>query len=111
MISINTKSILGKKVIYSGGGYFRLAPGFLLQKWFRDDEYVMTYFHPRDFDPDQPMIPGLSAVRKFKSYVVIRGARDKLRRILQDNSFMDVGTASKSVDWDSAPRVDLKLSM
>jgi polysaccharide deacetylase family protein (PEP-CTERM system associated) len=111
LFPINTKSILGKKFIYSGGGYFRLAPGFLLQKWFQNDQYVMTYFHPRDFDPDQPMIPGLSAVRKFKSYVGIRGARDKLRRILQDNSFMDVRTASKSVDWDSVPRVNLKLPM
>jgi len=111
LFPINTKSILGKKVIYSGGGYFRLAPGVLLQKWFQDDEYVMTYFHPRDFDPEQPMIPGLSAVRKFKSYVGIRNARAKLCRILQTQSFMDVSTASKSVDWDSAPRVNLKLSI
>lgn len=110
LFPINTKSLLGKKVIYSGGGYFRLAPGFLLQKWFQNDQYVMTYFHPRDFDPDQPMIPGLSAVRKFKSYVGIRGAQAKLRRLLQSNSFMDVNQATKSVDWDSAPRVNLKPS-
>jgi len=108
LFPINTRSILGKKVIYSGGGYFRLAPGFLLRKWFQDDEYVMTYFHPRDFDPDQPMIPGLSAVRKFKSYVGIRNARAKLRRILESNSFVDVSTASKSVDWGTVPRVNLK---
>ena len=111
LFPINTKSILGKKVIYSGGGYFRLAPGFLLNKWFQDDKYVMTYFHPRDFDPEQPMVPGLSAVRKFKSYVGIRNARAKLRRLLQANSFMDVSKASKSVDWDAAPRVNLNPSL
>jgi polysaccharide deacetylase family protein (PEP-CTERM system associated) len=110
LFPINTKSILGRKVIYSGGGYFRITPGALLQKWFQSDDYVMTYFHPRDFDPDQPMVPGLSSVRKFKSYVGIRTAGAKLRRLLQSNSFIDVQEASKSVDWDSAPRVNLHPS-
>ena len=111
LFPINTKSILGKKLIYSGGGYFRLTPGFLLHKWFRNDEYVMTYFHPRDFDPDQPMVPGLGVVRKFKSYVGIRNARAKLCRLLQSNTFMDVNEASQAVDWGSAPRVNLNPSL
>lgn len=108
LFPINTRSILGRKVIYSGGGYFRVTPGALLQQWFEKDDYVMTYFHPRDFDPDQPMVPGLGAVRKFKSYVGIRTAGAKLRRLLQRNSFMDVNEANQSVDWDSAPRINLK---
>jgi len=108
LFPINTKSILGRKVIYSGGGYFRITPGALLQRWFQGDDYVMTYFHPRDFDPDQPMVPGLGTMRKFKSYVGLRTAGAKLRRLLQSNSFIDVKEASKSVDWDSAPRVNLK---
>ena len=107
LFPINTRSIFGKKIIYSGGGYFRVTPAVLLQKWFQNDNYVMTYFHPRDFDPAQPIVPGLSAIRKFKSYVGIRGARGKLRRLLQANSFVDVNTASKTVDWDSAPRIAL----
>jgi len=108
LFPINTKSIFGKRVIYSGGGYFRLAPKFLLNKWFQNDEYVMTYFHPRDFDPGQPMVPGLSILRKFKSYVGIGTARAKLRLLLQSNSFMDVRQASRTVDWNSAPQVILK---
>ena len=108
LFPINTRSILGRKVIYSGGGYFRVTPGALLQKWFQSDDYVMTYFHPRDFDPDQPMVPGLSPIRKFKSYVGIRGAGAKLRRLLQNNSFMDINEARKAVNWDAAPRVNLK---
>ena len=58
-LPLNTRSILGNKVVFSGGGYFRLFPYWLLKKLFADSEYVMTYFHPRDFDPDQPMIPNL----------------------------------------------------
>ena len=72
---------------------------------------MMTYFHPRDFDPEQPMVPGLSAVRKFKSDIGIRNAQAKLSRLLQANSFMDVSKASKSVDWDAAPRVNLNPSL
>jgi len=110
LFPINTRSILGKKVIYSGGGYFRLMPGALLQKWFQGDDYVMTYFHPRDFDPEQPMVPGLNAVRKFKSYVGLRGARAKLSRLLQEISFLDVRDARNAVDWESATRINLKQS-
>lgn len=107
LFPINTRSVLGKKIIYSGGGYFRVMPASLLRRWFGDDDYVMTYFHPRDFDPGQPMVPGLSPIRKFKSYVGIRGAKDKLRQLLKFNTFTDVRAASQSVDWESAPRVSL----
>lgn len=107
LFPINTRSVLGKKIIYSGGGYFRLMPGALLRRWFGDDEYVMTYFHPRDFDPGQPMVPGLGPVRRFKSYVGIRGAKDKLRQLLQSNTFTDVRSASQTVDWESVPQFSL----
>ena len=33
----------------------------------------MTYFHPRDFDPNQPILEGLSLKRKFKSYYNLSG--------------------------------------
>lgn len=108
LFPINTRSVFGKKIIYSGGGYFRLMPASLLRRWFGDDDYVMTYFHPRDFDPGQPMVPGLSPLRKFKSYVGISGAKDKLRRLLELNSFADVRSASESVDWSAAPQVSLQ---
>ena len=108
LFPINTRALFGKKIIYSGGGYFRLMPSTLLSRWFSDDDYVMTYFHPRDFDPGQPMVPGLSPIRKFKSYVGIRGARDKLRRLLRSNTFTDVRSANSAVDWAAAPEVSLQ---
>ena len=107
LFPINTRSVFGKKIIYSGGGYFRLMPESLLKRWFANDDYIMTYFHPRDFDPGQPMVPGLGPVRRFKSYVGIRGAKDKLRHLLKSNSFTDVRSADAEVDWESAPRFSL----
>ena len=104
---LNTRSILGNSVVFSGGGYFRLFPYFLLVKLFKDSEYAMTYFHPRDFDPNQPIIHGLSYIRKFKSYVGLRGAEKKLRKILNEFDFIDVRTAATHIKWDDVPIIDI----
>lgn len=53
---ISLGKILGKQLIFSGGGYFRLMPFWAIQKLTNQTDYVMTYFHPRDFDVDQPVL-------------------------------------------------------
>jgi len=108
LLPINTKQILGRKIVYSGGGYFRLFPHLLIHRWFGDEPYVMTYFHPRDFDFGQPVISGLSAFRRFKSYVGIQGARQKLARLLSAYKFVDVKDADSNIEWASAPNIDLR---
>ena len=107
-LPINTSKILGKNIVYSGGGYFRLLPSWYLRRRFYYDNYIMTYFHPRDFDPHQPMIPGLGAIRKFKSYVGLRKAYSKLEFLLRDHQFINVDMAVKTVTWDSVDKVVLK---
>lgn len=104
---INTYSFLGKPIIFSGGGYFRLFPYKFINTWTKKSEYVMTYFHPRDFDYKQPLIPGLSLARKFKSYVGLKYTRIKLEKWLTDFKFIDIETADKIIDWDSVPHVNL----
>jgi polysaccharide deacetylase family protein (PEP-CTERM system associated) len=74
---INTQSIFGQSFIFSGGGYFRLFPYQLIKLWSRRSKYTMTYFHPRDFDYEQPHLKDLNAIRKFKSYVGIKSAKQK----------------------------------
>jgi polysaccharide deacetylase family protein (PEP-CTERM system associated) len=106
-LPINTHSIMGKSIIYSGGGYFRLIPYALLKKWTAQDDYVMSYLHPRDFDPDQPMIKELSLPRKFKSYVGLKSAQDKLEKWLTDFEFMDIATANQEIDWNTVKKVKL----
>jgi peptidoglycan-N-acetylglucosamine deacetylase len=99
---INLIDIKLSKIIFSGGGYFRLLPYWLLKKWFAGDKYVMTYFHPRDFDAQQPMVPGLNFVRKFKSYYGLAGSLSKLEKLIQINDFTDIKTADHSIDWKQA---------
>lgn len=101
---VGFKIIAGHHVIFSGGGYFRLFPYPLIRKWSKESmEYLMVYIHPRDLDANQPVLEGLSAVRRFKSYVGLKGAEEKLRRYLTDFRFADVETCAAQVEWEKAP--------
>jgi len=104
---INTTNFLGKKIIFSGGGYFRLFPYPLIKKFSQDSDYIMTYFHPRDFDPNQPMIKGLSPIRKFKSYVGLNKCLGKLDNWVNEFDFIDLRTADKIVNWNLSPKIEL----
>jgi len=104
---INTHTILGKSFIFSGGGYFRLLPYKIIKNWTAESNYVMTYFHPRDFDIEQPVLPGLSLSRRFKSYVGISNCKAKLERWLSDFDFIDMNQADKSVNWCQVPKLRL----
>jgi peptidoglycan-N-acetylglucosamine deacetylase len=106
-LPINLFSIFGKKVIFSGGGYFRLLPYPLIKQMMSKSDYVMTYFHPRDFDKDQPMISDLSSVRRFKSYYGLGSALSKLERLIDDFEFIDIDEVDKRINWELAKNVEL----
>lgn len=104
---VTTKDFLGRQLVFSGGGYFRLVPYFLLHKWSSETEYLLSYIHPRDFDGGQPMLEGLPLSRKFKSYVGLKQAPEKLCRYLNDFKFTDVETAATEIDWTKVPIVEI----
>lgn len=108
---INVQSVLGKPIVFSGGGYFRLLPYQLIKKATAKSDYVMSYFHPRDFDYKQPIIPDLSSIRKFKSYVGLKSCKPKLENWLKDFDFIDIKTASQQIDWyqQKTAVLDLKI--
>lgn len=105
---INIKHLAGKNIVFSGGGFFRLFPYWLIHYWAKDATYMMSYFHPRDFDTGQPIVPGLPLMRRFKSYVGIKGAFKKFQRLLDNYSFVNVEQADKMIDWNSVPVLSLK---
>jgi polysaccharide deacetylase family protein (PEP-CTERM system associated) len=104
-LPINIVRLLGIDIAFSGGGYFRLLPYIFIQRQLKRSNYVMTYFHPRDFDKGQPVIEGLTISRRFKCYVGISSAIDKLNRMIQDFDFIDIGTTVQSIDWENTPVV------
>ena len=99
---INNCSFFNQKIVFSGGGYFRFLPFSITNYLMGSSNYNMTYFHPRDFDSNQPMIPGLSLARRFKCYVGIKSCKNKLDKILKNHKFTDISTANDKIDWSKA---------
>lgn len=100
---INIHQIMGKHIVFSGGGFFRLFPYWLINRWGRHSDYMMTYFHPRDFDEEQPVMKSLPVMRRFKSYVGIKGAFTKFQRVLDHYEFYNVEQADKLINWNTIP--------
>jgi polysaccharide deacetylase family protein (PEP-CTERM system associated) len=86
--------VLGVPLPYSGGGYLRLLPEWLIRSCIgangRRGIPTALYVHPRDFDERQPRIQ-LPAVRTFRSYVGLASAQRKLRGLLQRFQWVSAG--------------------
>jgi len=104
---MSNTTIFNKTIIFSGGGYFRLLPYWMIKPMTENNDYVMTYFHPRDFDSDQPMIDGLSVIKRFKSYYGLGNAFEKLEKLISDFEFLDLYEADKLVNWDNVKIMEL----
>ena len=104
---INPADVAGRKVVFSGGGYFRLFPYWLIKKLTKQQNYTMTYFHPSDFDPGQPDMKHLPMLRRWKNRVGLKGAFSKYEKYLSDFDFVNLEQADKMIDWDSLD--DIKL--
>ena len=102
---INTVNFFFKKLIFSGGGYFRLVPYNLIKRFTKNSDYVMSYFHPRDFDINQPVIKDLTLIRKFKSYYGIKDCLKKLEFWTKDFDFIDLKAADMKTNWDEVDTV------
>ena len=101
---INTGKIFGKKIAYSGGGYFRLVPYKKIKRLVNESDYVMSYFHIRDFDAYQKKVISL---RYFQSYYGIEHAFEKLKQFISDFRFVNVKQADELIDWNKAPVIEL----
>ena len=104
---INIYRLFGKNLVFSGGGFFRLFPYFLIRYFTNRSNYVMTYFHPRDFDFGQPIVQNLPLARRFKSYVGIKSAFKKFHRYLSEYKYYNVEQADKIIDWSKVERIHI----
>mgnify|MGYP001170030004 CR=1 FL=1 len=105
---INTVNVLGRNLVFSGGGFFRLFPYSIIKYWANKSGYMMTYFHPRDFDYNQPRLKNLLIERYFKSYIGIKGAFSKFEKLLANYDFINIEQAEKEIDWTKTEILDLR---
>ena len=75
-----------------GGGYFRLAPSWVISSILRSKRYKMLYYHPRDFDVGQPRIAGLSLKNSFRAYYGVASTKEKFLKL---NSKIFAGNISE----------------
>lgn len=71
----------------AGGGYFRLFPLRMMESGIRQTLQLqpaaaMLYFHPWEFDPDQPRLP-LKLLSRWRTYVGMNRTTPRLRRVLR----------------------------
>ena len=94
----SVRRIAGFNFPVGGGGYFRLYPVALTERWLArinslDAQPFMFYIHPWEFDPDQPRLPG-SRRSRFRHYLNLGKTEQRTRRILQRFRF---GTVSEAL--------------
>lgn len=104
---MSTANILNKKLVLTGGGFFRFFPYFLIKTFVKNSNYVITYFHPRDFDANQPILSDLSKIRKFKSYYGLKNSMKKFNKFINEFDFINISKYSDKYDWVNANKIDL----
>lgn len=89
-LPMSVMDFMGKRLPFSGGGYVRLLPWWLINKGFAQLEAqgrpAVVYLHPRDFAPDCPRV-AMPPHRKFKCYVGLGSTKDKLINMLDRYRF------------------------
>jgi len=115
-------TVLGKKVAYSGGGYFRFFPLGFVHNTMNKADYSMAYFHIRDLLVESNHVLSkekyeeyfkeegtLKAryIRYFKSSVGKNQAMSKLLKLIDLVDFINLSEADGIMDWNNAPIVKL----
>jgi peptidoglycan-N-acetylglucosamine deacetylase len=111
---VNSVRVIAKEVAFSGGGYFRFLPYPIIKQLMNRSKYIMAYFHPRDFDYEQPIISDLSLFRKFKSYYGLKNSFAKAEKFVKDFDFVTLNHADKLINWSDADKfhlIDEKLQV
>lgn len=101
---VSFKEFMGQRLMFSGGGYFRLIPYPLIKQMMKGSPYNMAYFHIRDLDSKQKKV---ISSRYFFSYYGIKGAFAKFEKFINDFNFISVDQAVEKVNWEKARSIVL----
>lgn len=119
---IGMMSVFGRRIAYSGGGYFRLIPYWLTSFVMGRRDYDICYFHLNDLIAEKRklmsredyeeyfMQPGTfrnRLIRYFKSNARTGDTLEKLIRLLIEHQFVSIHEADKQIDWELAKTISL----
>ena len=115
-------SVLGKTMAFSGGGFFRLLPYWLVARTMKKRDYNICYFHLNDLIRQKIAFkskaeyeeyfkePGTlknRLVRYAKSNIGTGDAYGKMARLLKEYRFVSIREADGMIAWDKVNTVTL----
>ncbi len=78
----------------AGGGYLRLFPYWFLKKSLqrinKQEKPGLIYLHPWELDPEQPKIPNIAPITRFRHYINLHSTATKLRSLIRDFEFAPI---------------------
>lgn len=119
---ISLTSFLGKTIAYSGGGFFRLLPYWLVSKTMKQRDYNICYFHLNDLihhrfafkskaeyekNFKEPGTLKNRLVRYVKSNLGTGDAYGKLQKLLSEHEFVNIQEADKMIEWKKMNTITL----
>ena len=119
---ISMTTIMGKRMAYSGGGYFRFFPLWFVSRQMKNSDYNMLYFHIEDIlaESSRPMSKAdYEAYFKEKGTVLARYKRfvkanlgkkkayEKLQKLITMDEYVNLKQADSLVDWHTVAHVSL----
>lgn len=112
--------VLGKRMAFSGGGYFRLFPMWFIKSKIRKADYSMIYLHIADMLPETKHVMSRKDYenyykeegtllarykRYFKANIGKQRTLEKLTEIVKLYNFISVREASNAINWADAPSI------
>ena len=83
----------------AGGGYFRLYPysffRTLASSYLKKNDYMIMYFHPWEFDPEQPRVKDVKFSYRFRHYVGLGTTLLKLDKLILES--LEKGTSFRKI--------------
>jgi polysaccharide deacetylase family protein (PEP-CTERM system associated) len=82
------------RYVFSGGGFFRISPYFILCLIFKlfkkNKKPIIFYIHPRDFFPDSFLPKNLNLFQKFKARIGQKKTFDKIEKLSKITEFCPI---------------------
>ena len=103
---VSSFPILGHYFKYAGSGYFRITPYRFLYQKMTTSSYVMSYFHPRDFDTMIHKKIKRNPYLKLKYRIGTGRAFRNLDQLSEVIPWISLQEAERSINWDTVEIIE-----
>ena len=119
---ISMTQFIGRRMAYSGGGYFRFFPLNYVRGRIANSNYTMCYFHINDLLPELRSVktreeyeayykePGSLKnryIRHLKTNFGKKGAWRKLEELILKEDFINIKQSDDIINWENSKVIEL----